>query len=202
MSPELSREILLNVISPRPLGSIARVGLLRGDPGEAAPMPGKRAEEEADRDAKRARPVLITERFMSDAPTVVQSLSDLVSKLGSDSDESAIELCDAARKLQSGNRDDIRSLCSGFGVRLTKPETKAKRKNLELMADLTLVVIEKATEYLTAAACRDPQPGSESIATELASDDFCFEEVTAEALRRIRDIRPAARILARIVERW
>ena len=165
-------------------------------------MPGKRAEEESGRYAKRARPVLTTERFMSVAPTVIQSLSDLVSKLGSDSDESAIELCNAARKLQSGNRDDIRKLCSSYSVRLTKPQSKTKRKILELMADLTLVVIEKATEYLRAAACRSPQPGSESIATEHASDDFCFEEVTAAALRRLRDIRPAARILARIVERW
>ena len=168
-------------------------------------MPGKRAEEEADRDAKRARPVLITERFMSDAPTVVQSLSDLVSKLGSDSDESAIKLCDAARKLQSGNRDDIRNLCSRLGVGLTKPQTKTKRQILDLIADLTLVVIEKATEYLRAAACRAPQPGSVSMATELASDEVFFEDVTAEALHRIRESikesSPAARIMARIVER-
>ena len=163
-------------------------------------MSGKRGEEESDRDAKRARPVLTTERFMSDAPTVIQSLSDLVSKLGSDSDESAIELCDAARKLQSGKRDDIRNLCSRLGVRLTKPQTKTKRKNAELIADLMPVVIEKATEYLRAAACRAPQPGSESIATELASDEFCFEDVTAETLHRISS--PAARIMARIVERW
>ena len=165
-------------------------------------MPGKRGEEESDRDAKRARPVLTTERFMSDAPTVIQSLSDLVSKLGSDSDESARKLCDVARQLQSGKRDDIRKLCSDYDVRLTKPQTKTKRKILEIIADLTLVVIEKASEYLRAAACRSPQPGSESIATEHASDDFCLEDVTAAALRRLRDIRPAARLLARIVERW
>ena len=165
-------------------------------------MPGKRAEEESDRYAKRARPVLTTERFMSDAPTVIQSLSDLVSKLGSDSDQSAIDLCDAARKLQTSKQDAIRKLCKRYGVRPTKPQTKTHRRDAELIADLTSVVIQKATEYLRAAACRSPQPGSESIATERASDDFCFEEVTAAALRRLRDIRPAARILARIVERW
>ena len=98
-------------------------------------MPGKRGEEESGRDAKRARPVLTTERFMSEAPTVIQSLSDLLSKLGSDSDESARKLCDVARQLQSGKRDDMRNLCSDYGVRLTKPQTKTKRKILELTAD-------------------------------------------------------------------
>ena len=172
-------------------------------------MPGKRGEEESDRDAKRARPVLTTERFMSEAPTVIQSLSDLVSKLASDSDEIARKLCSAAETLQTGRQCEIRSLCRPWGVTLTEKKATGKtgkRKDAELIADLTPLVIEKATEYLRAATCRTPQPASVSIATELASDEFSFEDVAAEALHRIRESikesSPAARIMARIVERW
>ena len=49
----------------------------------------------------------------------IKSLADVVSKLASECDESAVALCSAARTLQRGVQAEIRNLCRPWGVQLT-----------------------------------------------------------------------------------
>ena len=50
-----------------------------------------------------------------------KSLADVVSKLASESDESAVALRSAARTLQRGVQAEIRNLCRPWGVQLHAP---------------------------------------------------------------------------------
>ena len=77
----------------------------------------------------------------------IKCLADVVSKLASASDESAVALCTAARTLQKGVQAQIRNLCKPWGVQLTAKNDNgkySKRGDYVLKSELTATVIEKA----------------------------------------------------------
>ena len=81
----------------------------------------------------------------------IKCLADVVSKLASASDESAVALCTAARTLQKGVQAQIRNLCKPWGVQLTAKNNNgkySKRGDYVLKSELTATVIEKAECFL------------------------------------------------------
>ena len=54
------------------------------------------------------------------------SLGDVVSKLASECDESAVALCSAVQTLQRGVQAEIRDLCRPWGVQLTAKNDNGK----------------------------------------------------------------------------
>ena len=77
------------------------------------------------------------------------SLGDVVSKLASECDESAVALCSAVRTLQRGVQAEIRNLCRPWGVQLTAKNDKGKfkrRADHVLKSELTATFIGKARE--------------------------------------------------------
>ena len=80
----------------------------------------------------------------------IKCLADVVSKLASASDESAVALCTAARTLQKGVQAQIRNLCKPWGVQLTAKNNNgkySKRGDYVLKSELTATFIEKAREH-------------------------------------------------------
>ena len=81
----------------------------------------------------------------------IKCLADVVSKLASASDESAVALCTAARTLQKGVQAQIRNLCKPWGVQLTAKNNNgkySKRGDYVFKSELTATVIEKADCFL------------------------------------------------------
>ena len=79
----------------------------------------------------------------------IKSLADVVSKLASECDESAVALCSAARTLQRGVQAEIRNLCKPWGVQLTRKNDNgkySKHGDDVLKKELTATFIEKARE--------------------------------------------------------
>ena len=56
----------------------------------------------------------------------IKSIADVISKLASECDESALALCIAARTLQRGVQAEIRNLCKPWGVQLTAKNDDGK----------------------------------------------------------------------------
>ena len=80
----------------------------------------------------------------------INSLADVISKLASECDESAVALCNAARMLQRGAQAEIRNLCKPWGVQLTSKNEDgkySKRSGDILKSELTSIFIEKAREH-------------------------------------------------------
>ena len=85
----------------------------------------------------------------------INSLADVLSKLASECDDSAVALCSAVRTLQRrASRDtqaEIRNLCKPWGVQLTAKNDNgkySKRGGDILKAELTATVIKKSKGVL------------------------------------------------------
>ena len=92
---------------------------------------------------------------------MILSLNDVVSKLAAECDETAVSLCNSARKLRNGKQKDMRNLCSLWGVSLREKKGSGNygnRSDTDIKTDLTTVVIEKATERLRATTSQTQQP--------------------------------------------
>ena len=90
----------------------------------------------------------------------IKSLDDVVSKLSSDCDESAADLCKAVQTLQRGVQAEIRKLCNRWGVQLTAKNDngkQSKRADHILKSELKDTFIAKAKEHFKAKAT-DNQP--------------------------------------------
>ena len=90
----------------------------------------------------------------------IKSLADVVSKLASECDESAVALCSAVRTLQRGVQAEIRNLCRPWGVQLTAKNDNGKysrRGGDVLKSELTATFIEKAREHFRAKATETQQ---------------------------------------------
>ena len=84
------------------------------------------------------------------ADVAITSLDDVVSKLASERDESAVALCSAARTLQRGVQAEIRRLCTPWGVQLTEKKAsgqRGRRADGVIKTELTAAFIEKASEH-------------------------------------------------------
>ena len=79
----------------------------------------------------------------------IESLADVVSKLASECDESAVALCGAARTLQRGVQAEVRNLCKPWGVQMgSRIDGKYKRRDADVLrSELTATFIEKAREH-------------------------------------------------------
>ena len=84
----------------------------------------------------------------------IESLADVVSKLASECDESAVALCGAARTLQRGMQAEVRNLCKPWGVQMgSRIDGKYKRRDLDVLkSELTATFIEKAKEHFRTKA--------------------------------------------------
>ena len=90
----------------------------------------------------------------------IKSLDDVVSKLASECDESAVALCSAVQTLQRGVQAEIRNLCKPWGVQLTAKNDNgkfSKRADHVLKSELTTTFIEKAREHVKAKASETQQ---------------------------------------------
>ena len=90
----------------------------------------------------------------------IKSLADVISKLASECDESAVALCNAARMLQTGAQAEIRNLCKPWGVQLTAKNEAGKYSRLSgniLKGKLTSIFIEKAREHFRTKANQNQQ---------------------------------------------
>ena len=90
--------------------------------------------------------------------TEIKSLDDLVSKLSSDSDDSAAALRSAVQTLQRApsrrQQAEVRNLCKPWGVKLTAKNDKGnytKRADAVLKRELKDKVIAKAKEHFRAS---------------------------------------------------
>ena len=75
----------------------------------------------------------------------IKSLADVISKLASECDESAVALCNAARMLQRGAQAEIRNLCTRWGVQLTAKNENGKyrKRNGDILkSELTTTFIK------------------------------------------------------------
>ena len=85
----------------------------------------------------------------------IKSLADVVSKLASECDESAVALCSAVQTLQRGVQAEIRNLCKPWGVQLTAKNDNgkySKRADNVLTNELKDTFIAKAKEHFRAKA--------------------------------------------------
>ena len=83
----------------------------------------------------------------------IKSLDDVVSKLASECDESAVALCSAVQTLQRGVQAEIRKLCKPWGVQRTAKNDNGKfsrRADHILKSELTTTFIEKTREHVKA----------------------------------------------------
>ena len=90
----------------------------------------------------------------------IKSLADVVSKLASECDASAVALCSAVRTLQKGVQAEIRNLCNRWGVQLTAKNDNgkySKRGGDVLKSERTATFIEKAREHFRAKATETQQ---------------------------------------------
>ena len=154
--------------------------------------------------------------------TEIKSLDDLVSKLSSDSDDSAAALRSAVQTLQRGLQADIRNLCKPWGVKLTAKNDKGnytKRADAVLKSELKDKVIAKAKEHFRAKATENqplqhaltehttailPLKGTEapasSAATEHAEIEFDIDEALAETLRSLQALGTQRPIWTRVID--
>ena len=90
----------------------------------------------------------------------IESLADVLSKLASECDESAVALCSAVWTLQRGVQTEIRNLCKPWGVQLTTKNDNgkySKRGDDILKSELTTTFIEKSREHVKAKASETQQ---------------------------------------------
>ena len=124
------------------------------DPGHASPLRRSGSAAEPDVATEHIAPVSLVstcEALPGSGDMTIKCLADVVSKLASACDESAVALCTAARTLQKGVQAQIRNLCKPWGVQLTAKNDNgkySKRGDYVLKSELTATVIEKAECFL------------------------------------------------------
>ena len=129
----------------------------------------------------------------------IESLADVVSKLASECDESAVALRGAARTLQRGVRDEVRNLCKPWGVQMgNKIDGKYQRRDDGVLrSELTATVIEKAREHLRTKAT---EVSAGSAPTTYTETEFDIDERLAETLGSLQAIDTQEPILIRVID--
>ena len=152
----------------------------------------------------------------------IKSLADVVSKLASESDESAVALCSAARTLQRGVQAEIRNLCMPWGVQLYAKNDDGnyrKRGGDVLKSELAATFIEKAREHFRTKATATQQlqhaateharamqlknetdVSAGGAAAEHAEHEFHVDDALAETLGSLQAIDTQAPILIRVID--
>ena len=154
------------------MGSSKKRAATEPSPGTAPSPESHRAAAEPDAATEHIAPASLgsaREASPGNGDMTINSIADVVSKLASECDESAVALCSAVRTLQRGVQAEIRNLCKPWGVQLTGKSDNgkySKRGNDVLKSELTATFIEKAKENLRAKATETQQ--LQHAATECA----------------------------------
>ena len=106
----------------------------------------------------------------------IKSLADVISKLASECDESAVALCNAARMLQRGAQAEIRNLCKPWGVQLNaknKNGKYSKRNGDILKSELTATFIKKS--HVSTLEPKQTKVSSCSTMLQLRAQNFLLQ---------------------------
>ena len=133
------------------------------EPGNAPPPRSSDSAAEPDAATEHIAPALLgstCEASPGSDDMTINSLDDILSKLASEREESAVALCSAVRTLQRGAQAEMRNLCKHWGVPLTAKNAKgnhSKRGDSLLKSELTATFIVKAREHLRNKATETQQ---------------------------------------------
>ena len=153
----------------------------------------------------------------------MMSMDAIVAELNAHLTDAARDVINAAQTILKGNQDDIRNLCSRWGVQLKRQKryrpmetikqelkTALTRRAAELKSGTDASVGGAATEHAETTVRADAaltdtlrsgiQHAAGSTASEHASAEFCLEGALAETQHRITGICGDSEILVRIVD--
>ena len=152
----------------------------------------------------------------------IKSLANVVSKLASECDESAVALCSDVPTLQRGVQAEIRNLFKPWGVQLTAKNDNgkySKRGDYLLKSELTATFIEKARERFRAKATetqqlqhaateharvmqlkKETESPAGGAATEHTETEFHIDDALAETLASLQAIDTQEPILTRVID--
>ena len=195
------------------------------DPGNPSMVRCSDSAVEPDAAAEHIAPASLgwtCEASPGNGDLTITSLADVVSKLASDSDESAAALCNAVQTLQRGVQAEIRNLCRPWGVQLTTKNQigkYSKRADEVLKNELKDKFIEKAREHFRAKAAenqsfqhapteharpiqlkKETEAPASSAGTEHAEIEFHIDDALAKTLRSLQAIGAQQPILTRVID--